>query len=115
MVKCLPSKAFPFRMRMTGSKELTLVEEGPPPLTIRQRVQKLRAWMRQRKLDQRIEGLRKQQRLRELGERRAQRKVEEARARTLKAMGIDPTAKPKGGGGVGGDASGSAMLRTEEL
>jgi len=71
------------------------VEEGPPPLTIRQRVAKLRAWLRQQKLDQRIESLRKQQRQRELVERRAQRKVEMAKLKTLKAMGIDPEAEKR--------------------
>ena len=87
------------------------LEEGPPPLTLRQRVQKFRLWLRQRELDNRIEGLRKQQRLRELGERRAARKVEEARRRTLKAMGMD--SGPAKVAGRGGD--GSALMRTEEL
>ena len=88
------------------------LDEGPPPLTIRQRIARFRAWVRQKKLDQRIEALRTQQRQRELVERRAQRKVEEARHRTLKAMGVDPTAKAQGGGG---DRNGSALMRTEEL
>ena len=84
------------------------VEETAPPLTIRQRIQKLRAWMRQRKLDQRIEELRKKQRQRELVERRAQRKVEEARLKTLKAMGVDPHAAGGGDGRAGGRAGGAS-------
>jgi hypothetical protein len=93
------------------------LEEVAEALTMRQRVQKLRAWLRQRKLDQRIEFLRKQQRQRELSDRRAQRKVEEARNRTLKAMGVDPNAAAKKGtdtrGGGGGHSS--AVLRIETL
>ena len=90
------------------------LEEPPPPLTIRQRIEKLHGWMRQRKLDQRIEALRKQQRQKELVEKRAARKVEEARVRTLKAMGIDPAAQAKAQGG-GGAADGSALQRANEL
>ena len=74
----------------------------------------MRAWLRQRKLDQRIEVLRGQQRQKDLRERRAQRKVEEARARTLKGMGMDPAERPKAQGG-GGMADGNAALRGEEL
>ena len=87
------------------------VEEGPPPLTIRQRIANLRAWIRQHKLDQRIENLRKQQRQRELGEKRAKRKVEEAKVRTLKAMGIDPVEQAR----LAGRGDGSALNRTDEL
>ena len=91
-------------------------EEGPPPVSISQRIQQFRQYLRQRKLDQRIETLRKQQRQRELVERRANRRVEETRAKTLKGMGIDPAAQARaqaGGQGAGGD--GSALMRTEEL
>jgi hypothetical protein len=90
------------------------LEEPPPPLTIKQRWEKFRAWLRQRHLDQRIEALRKQQRQRELVEKRAERKVNEARTRTLKAMGVDPEQQARGQGG-GGGGNDSALLRTEEL
>ena len=91
------------------------VDEGPPPPTIRERIANFRAWVRQRKLDQRIEALRKQQRQRDMHDRRAMRKVEEARAKTLKGMGIDPAAQSKQQGGSRGDANSSAMLRTGEM
>ena len=68
------------------------VEEGPPPLTIKQRITNAHAWFRQRKLDNRIEALRKAQRQKELAEKRAARRVAETRDKTLKAMGIDPVA-----------------------
>ena len=77
-------------------------EESAPPLSIGDRIELVRAWLRQRRLDKRIEELRKQQRRRELHERRAQRRVEEMRSKTLKAMGIDPNAKQKSGGGKNG-------------
>jgi len=88
------------------------LDDGPPPLTLRQQWQRLRAWWRQRKLDQRIEVLRKAQRQKELVERRAERRVAEARTRTLKGMGIDPTAKQ--GGGKKGDANASPQLASVE-
>ena len=71
--------------------------EKPPPPSFRQRIANLRAWVRQRSLDKRIEELRKVQRTRELSERRAARKLEEARLKTLKGMG--------GLDGLGGEAA----------
>jgi len=59
---------------------------GPPPLTIRQRIQRARAWLRQRELDRRIEALRRDQRRRDMIEKREARKVEEARLKTMKAL-----------------------------
>lgn len=63
------------------------VEEGPPPPTMKERIQMLRSWLRQRKLDRRIEHLRAKQRHKELIEKREQHKVEEMRLRTLREMG----------------------------
>ena len=65
------------------------IEERAAPLTIRQRLLRVRAWIRQRHLDKRIETLRKQQRKRELAERRTARKLDEARNKTLMGMGGD--------------------------
>ena len=88
-----------------GKFDREAVDDGPPPPTLRERIRHLRTWWRQRKLDRRIEWLRKQQRQRELVDRRAQRKVEEQRAKTLKAMGMDVTSGTGGGsGGSGGGA-----------
>ena len=90
------------------------VDDGPPPPTIRQRIQHLRTYLRQRQLDKRIEFLRKQQRVKELQEKRSNRKVEEARARTLKGMGIDPNAKPAGEKTANGAGNASAALPDDD-
>ena len=45
-------------------------------------------WLRQHKLDRRMDKLRKDQRQRELTERRANHASQEARRKTLKAIGI---------------------------
>ena len=89
------------------------LEEGPPPLTLRERFQRIRQIYRQRKLDKRIEALRKQQRQKELQEKRAQRRTDEARVRTLKGMGVDPAAQQEANKKSCGD--GSVLLTTEEL
>ena len=91
--------------------------EEAEAVTLTQRLESFRQWLRQRKLDKRIEALRKEQRLVELAEKRAARKVEEARARTLKGMGVDPTKQPKAGGAAGGSGGngGSALDRQGEL
>ena len=69
------------------------VDDGPPPPTWRERLRSARAWLRQRKLDHRIERMRAHQRLLSVRERREQRKKEEARAKVLRGMGItrDPS------------------------
>lgn len=55
-------------------------------------------------------------RQRELTERRAQRKVEEAREKTLKGMGLDPSAAAgNAAGGKRGGKDGSAVLHTDRL
>ena len=64
------------------------VNDGPPPMTIRQHIQWLRSYLRQRELDQKIEKLRKQQRRAEIIEKREIRKREEARQKTLKTLGM---------------------------
>ena len=91
--------------------------EEAEAVTLTQRLESFRQWLRQRKLDKRIEALRKEQRLVELAEKRAARKVEEARARTLKGMGVDPTKQPTAGGAAGGSGGngGSALDRQGEL
>ena len=68
------------------------------PLTMRQRLRKMRDYVRQEQLDRRIEYLRKEQRQRELREKREMRKVEQARAKTLKAIGMAASNMPEQGG-----------------
>ena len=88
-------------------------EEEIESVTIAEHIRRFQAAFRQRQMDRRIEQLRAVQRKRELNERRAQRKVEEARARTLKSMGMmynknnqgppgqNPTANAAAGSGAG--------------
>jgi len=69
------------------------VEEGPPPPTFKERIATVRSWLRQRKLDKRIEFLRGQQRQKELVEKRNARKIEQDRERTLRLMGVNTSTK----------------------
>jgi len=69
------------------------VEEGPPPPTFKERIATVRSWLRQRKLDKRIEFLRGQQRQKELVEKRNARKIEQDRERTLRLMGANTSTK----------------------
>ena len=61
---------------------------GPPPLSVKQRIEKMRNWFRQRELSRRIEVLRSQERQRDLKEKREARKISDARAKTMKAIGL---------------------------
>ena len=61
---------------------------GPPPLSMKQRIEKMRNWFRQRELSRRIEVLRSQERQRDLKEKREARKISDARAKTMKAIGL---------------------------
>ena len=56
-------------------------------VTIRERIRRLKAAIRQRKMDQNIEALRAVHRRREMTERREERKREDDRMRVLKSMG----------------------------
>ena len=81
--------------------------ESKPTPTIRQRWRNLRAWIRQRQLDQNIERLRREQRQRELRERRAARRKEEERAKTLRGMGVEVKATGTRGGFTGAGVDGA--------
>ena len=62
-------------------------EEEREHITIKERIRRLKAAIRQRKMDQRIEQLRAVHRRREMTERRIERKREDDRMRVLKSMG----------------------------
>jgi len=106
-------------------------DDGPPPLTMRQRVQKARQWLRQRELDRRIEQLRKEQRRRDMIEKREARKQEDLRLKTMRAIGMGQAimdehgrktsngqgqqGAPNGRGGSPTAMPGSALLRNSQL
>ena len=89
-------------------------EEEIEKVTIAEHIRRFRAAFKQRQMDRHIEHLRALQRKRELNERRAQRKIEEAKARTLKSMammynkpqpGQKPTANATADGATGAAAA----------
>ena len=68
-------------------------EEEREHIPISERIRRLKAAIRQRKMDQRIEKLRAVHRRREMVERRIERKHEEDRMRVMKSMGQASAAK----------------------